>query len=74
MTLNTDNQLISNTSLSKEYEVAINNINLNENEISTIIINGFKSAFLPHIKRRELIRQVADELESEFNFTRHLII
>jgi adenosine deaminase len=74
VTLNTDNQLISNTSLSKEYEVAINNFNLNENEISTIIINGFKSAFLPHIKRRELIRQVADELESEFNFTRHLII
>jgi adenosine deaminase len=74
VTLNTDNRLISNTSLSKEYEIAINNFNLNENEISTIIINGFKSAFLPHIKRRELIRQVADELESEFNFTRHLII
>jgi adenosine deaminase len=74
VTLNTDNRLISNTSLSKEYEIAINNFNLNENEIRTIIINGFKSAFLSHNKRRELIRQVADELESEFNFTRHLII
>ena len=74
VTLNTDNRLISNTSLSKEYEIAINNFNLNENEIRTIIINGFKSAFLPHNKRRELIRQVTDELEREFNFSKHLII
>jgi hypothetical protein len=74
VTLNTDNRLISNTSLSNEYEIAINNFNLNENEIRTIIINGFKSAFLPHNKRRELIRQVTDELEREFNFSRHLII
>ena len=74
VTLNTDNRLISNTSLSNEYEIAINNFNLNENEIRTIIINGFKSAFLPHNKRRELIRQVTDELEGEFNFSRHLII
>ena len=74
VTLNTDNRLISNTSLSREYEIAINHFNLNANEIRTIIINGFKSAFLPHNKRRELIRKVTDELESEFNFSRHLII
>jgi adenosine deaminase len=74
VTLNTDNRLISNTSLSNEYEIAINTFNLNENEIRTIIINGFKSAFLPHKKRRELIRKVVDELESEFNFSKHLII
>ena len=74
VTLNTDNRFISNTSLSNEYEIAINNFNLNENEIRTIIINGFKSAFLPHNKRRELIRQVTDELEKEFNFSKHLII
>ena len=46
----------------------------NENEVRTIIINGFKSAFLSHDKRRELIRQVVNELENEFNFSRHLII
>ena len=74
VTLNTDNRLISNTSLSNEYKIAIDNFNLNKNEIRTIIINGFKSAFLPHNKRRELIRKVVDELESEFNFSKHLII
>ena len=74
VTLNTDNRLISNTSLSNEYEIAINNFKLNENEIRTIIINGFKSAFLPHNERRELIRKIANELENEFNFSKHLII
>jgi adenosine deaminase len=74
VTLNTDNRLISNTSLSNEYEIAINNFDLNENEIRTIIVNGFKSAFLPHNKRRELIREVVNELENEFNFSKHLII
>ena len=74
VTLNTDNRLISNTTLSNEYEIAINAFNLNENEIRTIIINGFKSAFLPHNKRRELIRKVTNELENEFNFSKHLII
>ena len=74
VTLNTDNRLISNTSLSREYEIAINNFNLNEDEIRTIIINGFKSAFLSHNKRRKLICKVVDELENEFNFARHLIV
>ena len=74
VTLNTDNRLISNTTLSNEYEIAINNFNLNENEIRTIIINGFKSAFQSHNERQELIRKVVDELEGEFNFSQHLII
>ena len=74
VTLNTDNRLISNTTLSNEYEIAINNFNLNENEIRTIIINGFKSAFQSHNERRELIRKIVDELEGEFNFSQHLII
>jgi adenosine deaminase len=74
VTLNTDNRLISNTTLSNEFKIAINNFNLNENEVRTIIINGFKSAFLPHNKRRELIRKVVDELESEFDFSQHLVI
>ena len=71
VTLNTDNRLISNTTLSNEYEIAINTFNLNENEIRTIIINGFQSAFLPHNKRRKLIRKITDELEREFNFSQH---
>ena len=74
MTLNTDNRLISNTTLSNEYQIAINNFNLDESEIRTIIINGFKSTFQSHNERRKLIRKIVDELEHEFNFSKHLII
>ena len=74
VTLNTDNRLISKTTLSNEYKIAINNFNLNESEIRTIIINGFKSTFQPHNERRKLIRNIVNELEDEFNFNQHLII
>ena len=74
VTLNTDNRLISNTTLSNEYQIAINNFNLNESEIRTVIINGFKSTFQPHNERRKLIRNIVNELEDEFNFSKHLII
>ena len=74
VTLNTDNRLISNTTLSNEYKIAINNFNLDESEIRTIIINGFKSTFQSHNERRKLIRNIVNELEDEFNFSQHLII
>lgn len=74
VTLNTDNRLISDTTLTKEYLTAINQYNLNANQIRTIIINGFKSAFLPHSERRILIKNIVDELESEFGFDERVIV
>ena len=74
VTLNTDNRLISNTTLTKEYLTAINQYNLNANQIRTIIINGFKSTFLPHCERRILIKNIVDELESEFGFDKRVIV
>ena len=67
VTLNTDNRLMSNTTLTAEYMQAIESFNLNLEDIRTIIINGFKSAFLPHNERRKMINSVAIELESEFS-------
>ena len=64
VTLNTDNRLMSNTTLTDEFILAADTFKLNYGNICTIIINGFKSAFLPHNKRREMIISVADELES----------
>ena len=74
VTLNTDNRLISDTTLTSEYLLAVNTFNLTLQDIRTIIINGFKSAFLPHNERRELIREVVDELETEFNFEKRVIV
>ena len=64
ITLNTDNRLISNTTLTDEYLLAAKTFKLNYKNICTIIINGFKSAFLPHNERREMISLVVLELES----------
>ena len=68
VTLNTDNRLISDTTLTDEYYNAIKYFGISNSEIKNIIINGFKSSFLPHQIRRKLIKNVKSELESEFNF------
>ena len=67
VTLNTDNRLISNTTLTDEYLLAVETFNLTKQDLRTIIINGFKGAFLPHNERREMINLVALELESNFS-------
>ena len=63
VTLNTDNRLMSNTTLTDEYLLATEAFNLTFDDIRTIIINGFKSAFCPHNKRREMINSVSIELD-----------
>jgi len=64
VTLNTDNRLISNTNLTKEYMLAHKYFNFQISDFKEIIINGFKSAFLPHRVRTEMIRKIADELDT----------
>jgi len=64
VTLNTDNRLISNTSLTKEYMRAHKYYNLNIMDFKEIIINGFKSAFMPHRTRTEIIRKIAEQLDT----------
>ncbi len=74
VTLNTDNRLISNTTLTDEYWRAVQIYGFTHQNIRTIIINGFKSAFMHHNDRREMIRKVLDELESEFGFEKRVIV
>ena len=66
VTLNTDNRLVSGTTLSREYLIARQTFGLTLNDFREIIINGFKAAFMSHLERREMIRSVVEELESEF--------
>ena len=74
VTINTDNRLISNTTLTDEYLQAVETFNLTPQNLRTIIINGFKSVFLAHNERRELIKTVLDELESELDSDERIII
>lgn len=58
VTLNTDNRLMSATSLTNEYLTAHRVFNLSFNDLEKIAINGMKSAFAPYSKRIELIYNV----------------
>ncbi len=62
-TINTDNRLISNTTVTKELGLATKYANLNINDLKTIIIAGFKSAFLPMRERAIMLNLVNNELE-----------
>jgi adenosine deaminase len=55
VTLNTDNRLMSNTSMTREFEAASQAFGLTIDDFEKITINAMKSAFLPYDQRCELI-------------------
>ncbi len=63
VTINTDNRLVSNTTVTDELLLATETFDLDLNDLANIIINGFKSAFLPHNKKTRLLRSVMAELD-----------
>lgn len=58
VTLNTDDRLMSNTTLSKEFLTAIEYFGLNLDDLEKITINSMKSSFLPYKRRLEYIYNV----------------
>ena len=57
VTLNTDNRLMSDTTMSKEFEAAMETFGLGLDDFEKITINAMKSAFLPYRQRIDLIYQ-----------------
>src|ERR1700730_12140131 len=55
VTLNTDNRLMSATTMSKEFEAAATTFGLTLNDFEIITINAMKSAFLPYDQRLAFI-------------------
>jgi adenosine deaminase len=55
VTLNTDNRLMSNTSMSKEFAAASQTFGLTLDDFEKITINAMKSAFLPYKERCDVI-------------------
>jgi adenosine deaminase len=51
VTLNTDNRLMSSTSMTQEFEAAANTFGLSLDDFEKITINAMKSAFLPYKQR-----------------------
>ena len=66
MTLHTDNRLMSATTVSDEIELAVKAFGLSPYEIKRIIINGFKSAFMPYPQKARMLREVNLEMDRIF--------
>jgi adenosine deaminase len=64
VTVNTDNRMVTNTTVSREYQVLHEQLGFSLEEIKELIIMGFKSAFLPYAIKRSLLADVVDELKS----------
>jgi adenosine deaminase len=61
VTLNTDNRLMSGTTLIAEYAHAAKELEFSLDELCTLARNGFESAFLPDDERRVLLALVDRE-------------
>jgi len=64
VSLNTDNRLMSATTLTDEYWLAHKKLRFTRKEIDQMILYGFASAFLPWREKQALLTQVKKELEA----------
>jgi adenosine deaminase len=62
VTINTDNRLITDTTVTKELWTAHKELGLSLEDLATIIVSGFKSAFLPFREKQDMLRAVNQEI------------
>ena len=63
-TICTDNRLVSGTTMTNEYRLAVEHYGLSEDQVLGLVMNGFKSAFLPLKQKSQLVDQVLSEFAS----------
>ncbi|MCD6360726.1 MAG: adenosine deaminase, partial [Armatimonadetes bacterium] len=69
VTINTDNRLVSNTTVTKELWLASKYQNFTLDEIKNLIIFGFKSTFLPYHQKVKLLNSALQELNKILEVT-----
>jgi adenosine deaminase len=62
VTVNTDNRLITDTTVSRELYLLHTRMGFSLQDIKQIILNGFKSAFLPFHEKRRYLEKISQEL------------
>jgi len=62
VTINTDNRLVTDTSVSKELWLCHTQMGMSFRDIKSMIMAGFKSSFLPFHERHGHLRRVGQEL------------
>ncbi len=64
VTVNTDNRLVTDTTVSKELWLCHTQMGLTMRDLKQLVLSGFKSAFMPfHVKQQHL-RKVSEELRA----------
>src|SRR5262245_11188952 len=63
VTVNTDNRLVTDTTVSKELWLAHTQLGLSFSDLKQIVTSGFKSAFLPFHVKQQYLRRVSEELK-----------
>lgn len=64
VTLNTDNRLVSGTTVTNELVLAVEAFDLCEEQVLRLVMNGFKAAFLPLSRKAALIDRVLEEFQA----------
>lgn len=64
VTVNTDNRLVTDTTVSKELHLCHTQMSFTLADIKQVIISGFKSAFLPFHVKQQYLRKVSEELKA----------
>lgn len=61
-TICTDNRTVSNTTVTRELQLAVKHLGLNRHDLKSIIIYGFKRSFFPgsYQRKRAYVRQIID--------------
>ena len=62
VTVNTDNRLMSNTTMTDEIELLVDRLRFDLEEVKKLLLNGFKSAFLRYPERKALIAEASEAL------------
>ncbi|MGE5846739.1 MAG: adenosine deaminase family protein, partial [Ignavibacteria bacterium] len=70
VTINTDDRLMSNTTMTKEFLTAVNTFNITMDDVEKITINSMKSAFLHYNER---LRYIYDIIKPGFQKIRDQI-
>lgn len=64
VTLNTDNRLMSATTVTEEFWRAHRYLGFNWEELARIALYGFESAFMPHQQKQEMVSSIGQEIEA----------
>jgi adenosine deaminase len=62
VTVNTDNRLMSDTTMTGEIELLVDRLGFDLEEVKKLLLTGFKSAFLRYPERKALIAEASEAL------------